>query len=155
MTTWRSWTNPFLITGYRSRVVEMEPDRGRREMPWRGSSAASYAPRDTLPVTAPDDAQGVIEFPKPAATATAAIRLTVPALPGGVEVSVRARSGRWIAKATWASGAQAGIGATPRDALVAALSPLGKQAIVELLASPDAFALSVQLAAGELAQRAR
>lgn len=96
----------------------------------------------------------MIEFREPAATA-ATIRLTAPTLPAGVEVSIRARSGRWIAGAAWAGGTETGIGATPRDALVAALSPLGKQAIVELLASPDAFALSVQLAADERAQHAR
>lgn len=88
-------------------------------------------------------------------TTSASFLLVAPTLPAGVEVSVRAKSGRWVSEASWAGRTQLGVGATPRDALAAALSPLGRQAIVELLASPEAFALSVRFAEARQQREAR
>jgi len=81
--------------------------------------------------------------------------LAAPGLPSPVEIWVAARSGRWVAVATSHRGTLTGIGSTPRDALAAALSPLGRQTVLELLASPGAFALSVQLASSEFREEAQ
>lgn len=62
-------------------------------------------------------------------------------------VRVSERGERAVAWVTSGSGASSGIGATAREALAAALAPLGRHRASEVLAAPAMFAASAQLLA--------
>jgi hypothetical protein len=64
-----------------------------------------------------------------------------------VRVRVSERDERAVAWVTCGSGASSGIGATAREALAAALAPLGGRRASEVLAAPAMFAASAQLLA--------
>jgi hypothetical protein len=65
----------------------------------------------------------------------------------GLDLTVRLTQlqGRWLAVADFRDEPEAGIGATPRDALTAALSTLGQRAATVLMADPSLFGVSVAL----------
>ena len=68
-------------------------------------------------------------------------------LPQPVHVRVSERERRaaaWVECGTLAS---SGIGATAREALAAALAPLGRRRVSEVMAAPTMFAASAQLLA--------
>jgi uncharacterized membrane protein len=64
-----------------------------------------------------------------------------------VRVRVSERDGRAVAWVACGSAASNGIGATAREALVAALAPLGRRRASEVLAAPAVFAASAELLA--------
>lgn len=65
----------------------------------------------------------------------------------GVEVEIRLTrlDGRWLAVADFGDEPEVGIGATPRAALAAALSTLGKRATAALMADPGLLAPSLAI----------
>jgi hypothetical protein len=65
-----------------------------------------------------------------------------------VDVRLRQFDGRWLAVAQIGDEPEIGLGTTARDALAAALSPLGPAATNELLADPALWAVS-RTVAGE------
>jgi hypothetical protein len=65
----------------------------------------------------------------------------------GIDVAIRLRQldGRWLAVADFGGDPEVGIGATPRDALAAALGTLGRRATAILMADPQLFGISAAL----------
>ena len=66
----------------------------------------------------------------------------------GLDVAVRLREldGRWLAVAEFGPEPEVGIGPTPRAALAAALATLGRRTAAALMADPELFGVSVELA---------
>lgn len=66
----------------------------------------------------------------------------------GLNVGIRIRDldGRWLAVADFGGEPEVGIGATPRIALAAALATLGERAAATLMADPQLFGVSVEVA---------
>lgn len=75
----------------------------------------------------------------------------LPATAIGQAVSVRMaeRLDRWVAAVSCGVSVSQAIGASPREALVAALTPLGVRATAVLMAHPVMFAASADLLARE------
>lgn len=71
--------------------------------------------------------------------------LSAPAVPS-VGVRLSNRGGRWLAKAECVGAQAAGIGASPRGALTAALTAFGQRTASALLADPALFAVSCAVA---------
>ena len=65
----------------------------------------------------------------------------------GIDVAIRLRQidGRWLAVAEFDRDPEVGIGGTPRAALSAALSSLGRRAATALMADPQLFGVSARL----------
>ena len=65
----------------------------------------------------------------------------------GIDVAIRLRQldGRWLAVAEFDKDPEVGIGGTPRAALSAALSSLGRRAATALMADPQLFGVSARL----------
>ena len=74
-------------------------------------------------------------------------RLTADELGLDVDVRLRELDGRWLAIAAFDGEPEVGIGASPRDALSAALATLGNRAAATLMANPQLFAVSSELRA--------
>jgi hypothetical protein len=72
-------------------------------------------------------------------------RLEPPTLGYGVTVRLRAIAERWLAVATSEGGEHLGLGGSAREALGAALFPLGPLAMRTLLADPGLFGASASL----------
>jgi hypothetical protein len=74
----------------------------------------------------------------------------LPASAIGLPVAVRLRESmdRWVAAVTCGSHRGQAIAASPREALVAALGPLGVRATAVLMAEPVMFAASAELLDG-------
>ena len=64
-----------------------------------------------------------------------------------IDVAIRLREldGRWLAVADFDRDPEVGIGGTPRAALSAALSSLGRRAATALMADPQLFGVSARL----------
>jgi hypothetical protein len=80
--------------------------------------------------------------------------VTVPAHPGGMRVRIGAASERWVATVESASRTSSGIGATAREALRAALAPMGAPITTSVLAAPAMFGASAELIAWQSGQPA-
>ena len=65
----------------------------------------------------------------------------------GIDVEIRLRQleGRWLAVASYGGEPEVGIGATPRAALAASLTTLGKRAAAVLMADPQLFGVSAAI----------
>lgn len=65
----------------------------------------------------------------------------------GIEAEIRLTQldGRWLAVADFGDAPEVGIGSTPRAALAAALSTLGKRAAAALMADPGLLAPSLAI----------
>jgi hypothetical protein len=65
----------------------------------------------------------------------------------GLEAEIRLRQleGRWLAVANFRGDPEVGIGETPRTALTAALSTLGRRAATALMADPQLFGVSAAM----------
>ena len=63
-----------------------------------------------------------------------------------VEIRIRDLDGRWLAVADFGGEPEVGIGATPRVALAAALATLGERAAATLMADPQLFRVSAEIA---------
>lgn len=72
-----------------------------------------------------------------------AFELTAPSLGYAVSVVLGNLTDRWLATAQCQGGRHIAIGATAREALTAALSPLGSPTAALLLADPALFGASV------------
>ena len=77
------------------------------------------------------------------------VEFEVAPAPLGYPVAVRLGDfhERWVAQVQARSGTTHGLGATARDALLAALGPLGERAIAVLMAEPIMFGASANLLA--------
>lgn len=73
-------------------------------------------------------------------------RLAPPSLGYAVSVRLRAFAERWLAVADSQAGQHLGLGGSAREALSAALFPLGPIAVRALLADPVLFGASASLA---------
>ena len=64
-----------------------------------------------------------------------------------IDVAIRLRQldGRWVAVADFGRDPEVGIGGTPRAALSAALSSLGRRTAATLMADPQLFGVSARL----------
>ena len=64
-----------------------------------------------------------------------------------IDVAIRLRQldGRWVAVADFGRDPEVGIGGTPRAALSAALSSLGRRTATTLMADPQLFGVSARL----------
>jgi microcystin degradation protein MlrC len=62
-----------------------------------------------------------------------------------LEIRLRQLDGRWLAVADFGDEPEVGIGATPRDALAAALATLGERAAAILMADPQLFGVSAAI----------
>lgn len=79
------------------------------------------------------------------AVAHVTFRLSAPALAVRVDVDLRSLGERWVAAAEFQGRRELGIGLTPRQALTAALGPLGSRATAALLADPALMAPSAEI----------
>ncbi len=71
--------------------------------------------------------------------------VTSPAQPGGLLVRIGAFGDRWVASVQCGGSSMSGLGATAREALRAALAPLGVRTTTSILAAPAMFGASVEL----------
>lgn len=62
-----------------------------------------------------------------------------------LEIRLRQLDGRWLAVAEFGDEPEVGIGATPRDALAAALATLGERAAAIIMADPQLFGISAAI----------
>ena len=74
-----------------------------------------------------------------------AFELRSPGVPFAVSVRLSAVRDRWVAVATVDDREMTGIGASPRAALQASLSPLGARTVALLMADTSLVAVSLQL----------
>lgn len=65
-----------------------------------------------------------------------------------VSVLLRNMTGRWLAVAESQDGRHIGLGATAREALASAFTPLGTRTAAILMADPALFGASLRLLAG-------
>ena len=63
-----------------------------------------------------------------------------------LELRLRQLDGRWLAVAVFGGEPEVGIGANPRLALAAALATLGERAAAILMADPQLFGVSAEIA---------
>lgn len=63
-----------------------------------------------------------------------------------LEIRLRQLNGRWLAVADFGEEPEVGIGANPRLALAAALATLGERTAAILMADPQLFGVSAQIA---------
>ena len=63
-----------------------------------------------------------------------------------LEIRLRQLDGRWLAVADFGGEPEVGIGANPRLALAAALATLGERTAAILMADPQLFGVSAQIA---------
>ena len=75
----------------------------------------------------------------------AAFELRSPGVPFAVSCRLAALRDRWVAVATVDGREMIGIGASPRAALQASLSPLGARTVAPLMADTSLVAVSLQL----------
>ncbi|MDQ2689614.1 MAG: hypothetical protein M3Y29_05000 [Chloroflexota bacterium] len=73
------------------------------------------------------------------------VRLSAPTLDFWVDVRLRAFGDRWVAAADIAGEVEIGLAASPRQALMASLAPLGERTRSLLLADPALLASSARL----------
>jgi hypothetical protein len=73
--------------------------------------------------------------------------VTVPAQPAGLRVRIGAFGERWVASVQGGGSSMDGLGATAREALRAALAPMGARTTTSVLAAPVMFAASAELIA--------
>lgn len=74
-------------------------------------------------------------------------QLELPSLGYTVSVRLRDFTDRWFAVADCGAVRHSGLGSTAREALVAALAPLGPRTTVTLMAEPAMFGASVNVLA--------
>ena len=74
--------------------------------------------------------------------------LAVAALGAAVRVRIRDVEERWVASVQYGASVTDGLGATARQALMAALAPLGARATAAVMAEPAMFGASARLRAG-------
>jgi hypothetical protein len=80
--------------------------------------------------------------------------VTIPAEPAGMRVRIGAFGERWAAAVETAGGTSNGIGLTAREALRAALAPMGARTTTSVLAAPAMFGASAELIAWQTGQPA-
>ncbi len=73
--------------------------------------------------------------------------VTVPAQPGAMLVRIGAFGERWVASVQCGGASMNGLGATAREALRAALAPMGAVMTTTVLAAPAMFGASAELLA--------
>jgi hypothetical protein len=71
--------------------------------------------------------------------------LNVTALTPAVRVRIGDYGDRWVASVQCGTSSTNALGANAREALVAALAPLGARATTEVMAAPRMFGASAQL----------
>ena len=77
--------------------------------------------------------------------ATVRFQLTAEGSLGPVDVCLRSAGERWVATVEAGDRREVGVGANPRQALNAALSPFGARVTAALSADPALFGASTQL----------
>jgi hypothetical protein len=85
------------------------------------------------------------------ATTSVQFELSVTGMPDSVRASVAEHGERWVASVRCRSASTTGVGATAREALVAALAPFGARTSTAVMAAPEMFAASALVLAAQAA----
>jgi hypothetical protein len=80
-------------------------------------------------------------------SASVEFAVEVASLPGPMQVRIAELGERSVASVAWGAASASGLGATAREALLAALAPFGQRTVAAVMAAPVMFAASAAVLA--------